>query len=96
MKPPMAPANNGSDVGPLVIGRMSDFDKLPKVVREALRNSDHNWSGTSCLEVLRKRKVNRPPGANSPKALAEFIRNQDRIVHKRDAKRGIVCGGQRP
>jgi len=87
--------NNDIDA-PLVLGHMSDFDKLPKVVREALRYSDHNWSATMCLRELRKRKVDRWPEIKDPKTLAAYIHDMDRDIHYRDAARGIICGGQRP
>jgi hypothetical protein len=45
--------------GPMTLGCMSDFDKLPVAVREALRKADHNWSGTQCLRELRKPKGTR-------------------------------------
>ena len=87
---------NSNNLGPMTASRMADFDKLPRAVRAALREADHNWSGTQILRALRKRKANRPEKARDAKTLLQTIRDQDRFVHNRDAAAGIVCGGQRP
>jgi hypothetical protein len=65
----------------MTAGRMSDFDKLPANVREALRNADHNWSGTKCLRELRK-----------PKAKRRIMDAADAvlIIREADANRHII------
>jgi hypothetical protein len=65
----------------MTAGRMSDFDKLPANVREALRNADHNWSGTQCLRELRK-----------PKAQRRIMDAADAvlIIREADANRHII------
>jgi hypothetical protein len=82
--------NLGSN-GPTIMGRMSDFDKLPKAAREALRYADHNWSGTQLLRVYRRKQH----GIRTAADCARVIRDHDARVHRRDAEAGIVCPDQR-
>jgi hypothetical protein len=75
------------------LGNMDAFDRLPKAVREALRNSDHNWSAAQCLSELRKPKARRRIA--DAQALVAFVTEQDRKAHERGAAAGLVCPGQR-
>lgn len=87
--------NRGNNDGttPVYAGdNMGAFDKLPKAVRVALANADHNWSGAQVLKEMRKRKNKRVPNAAG---FADFIREHDANKHKRDADAGLVCPGQR-
>lgn len=70
---------------------MSDFDKLPRAMRVALANADHNWSGSQLYRAYKRRH-----GAVRTSALAvEFIKQQDAAAHREDAAAGLVCPGQR-
>jgi hypothetical protein len=70
---------------------MDDYDKLPKVLRQALANSDHNWSGGQCLTELRKPKAKRREQFATAERAAQFIAEADAKKHAVDASRGIVC-----
>ncbi len=70
---------------------MTIFDKLPKNVRQALANADHNWSGEQLYRAYRRKH----PQARTAKACIEFIRFADQIKHIEDAALGLVCPGQR-
>lgn len=74
-------------------GRMDIFDKLPKALRVALANSDHNWSGEQLYRARRK-KLYQDKIGTIPQAIA-FIREQDIKKHRADAEEGIICGNQR-
>ena len=88
-------SNASNTHGRTLSGSMSEYDKLPKALRVALANADHNWSGEQLQHVRRKRshpyhyKV-----ATIPLALA-FLQSQDKEKHERDAAEGLVMGGQR-
>jgi hypothetical protein len=71
---------------------MDAFDRLPKAVREALRNADHNWSAAQVYHEHKRRKV---PAMRTAASIAAFIREQDAAKHHTDAERGLVMGGQR-
>jgi hypothetical protein len=74
---------------------MSDYDKLPRAVRAALADADHNWSGTQALREMRKPKAKRRAQCMNAAAMVATIREADAKQHRQDAERGIVCGGQR-
>lgn len=74
-------------------GDMDSYDRLPKAVRQALANSDHNWSGSQ-VYYERHRRVRKPQMRNA-KAIVEFIKLADIKKHNQDAEAGLVCGGQR-
>lgn len=74
-----------------VPGSMSDFDKLPKALRAALANADHNWSGE---QLYRARKRKHPQVRTIPQALA-FLKAADVKKHNEDAAAGLIMGGQR-
>ena len=74
-------------------GSMSAFDRLPKALRRALAESDHNWNGE---QLYRARKTKRyGDKIGTIKQAIEFIRAQDARKHNQDAAAGLVCGGQR-
>jgi hypothetical protein len=58
--------------GGLKLTNMDAFDRLPKALREALANSDHNWSAYQAYSVLQRPKHKRPAQAQDAKALAQF------------------------
>jgi hypothetical protein len=70
---------------------MDDFDKLPKALRAALANADHNWSGE---QLYRARKRKHPKVRTIPMALA-FLKEQDARKHNADAAEGLIMAGQR-
>lgn len=74
---------------------MAAYDQLPKAVRRALANSDHNWSARQCLRALRGKgrdaRGAKAKGANTAKGLAAFIQQNDASKHARDAAEGIVA-----
>ena len=74
-------------------GRMTAFDKLPKGLRIALANSDHNWSGEQLLKARRSKRHHDKVGTIAQ--AAAFIRERDARKHRADAAAGLVCGGQR-
>lgn len=81
-------------------GDMELFDKLPKALRVALADSDHNWSAGHVTQ-LRRAKTRRilPCGtkvsfATTAEAVTA-IKASDISQHTRDADAGLVCGGQR-
>src|SRR5262245_32380841 len=71
---------------------MDAFDQLPKALREALANSDHNWSASQALSALRKPKAKRigRPYENA-QTLAAYITTKDKAKHDADAAAGLVC-----
>jgi hypothetical protein len=86
--------NNGSNACG-VDGAMSEFDKLPKALRVALANADHNWSGEQLHRVRRKRSHPHNYKVRTiPLALA-FLKEQDARKHNADADAGLILGGQR-
>lgn len=76
-------------------GCMHAFDKLPKSLRVALANADHNWSGEQ-LYHARKNKAH--PGNAKVRTIAlslAFLKQQDARKHNADAANGLIMGGQR-
>lgn len=71
---------------------MEAFDLLPKAVRQALANSDHNWSAAQLYFEHKRRKR---PECRTAAACVAFLTDQDKRKHEADADRGLVCGGQR-
>jgi hypothetical protein len=83
--------NQGNSHGALFQPRgklrnMEAFDRLPKALREALRNADHNWAGAQCLGLVRKHKT---------AGVIAILKTQDKAKHERDAAQGLICPGQR-
>jgi hypothetical protein len=74
-----------------VYSNMAAFDRLPKAVRQALANSDHNWSARQALVELKRPRKRRKAQCMNATALAEFIRQSDKAKHERDAAAGIVA-----
>jgi hypothetical protein len=70
---------------------MEAFDKLPRVLRQALANSDHNWSAAQALAELRKPKAKRRAQCASASIFAAEITAMDARKHARDAQEGIVA-----
>jgi hypothetical protein len=64
---------------------MEAFDLLPKAAREALRNSDHNWSAAQLLHHMRRRD----PRVRTAKDAAEYIRSSDVTKHVKDVAAGL-------
>jgi hypothetical protein len=62
---------------------------LPKAVRQALANADHNWSGEQLYKERRAKKHQDRIGTIA-KAVA-FIRGTDVNKHREDAAAGLVC-----
>ena len=83
---------NNPSHGATTSGRMSEFDKLPKALRQALANADHNYSGEQIHRERRKRGAK----ALSIAKVIELIAANDKRQHDKDAELGLVCGGQRP
>lgn len=81
--------NSGDDAK--TRGRMSGFDALPKALRVALANADHNWSGDQLNAHRRKHGAKAWPIARC----VAFITANDKSKHDHDAARGLVMGGQR-
>jgi hypothetical protein len=86
------PQGNNGEHDRLQPGRMSQFDKLPKALRVALANADHNWSGEQLLKARRSKRYEQV--RTIPDAIA-FIKQQDARKHREDAERGLVCPDQR-
>jgi hypothetical protein len=74
---------------------MDEFDKLPKALRAALANADHNWSGEQLQRVRRKRSHPHHHKVATIALAIAFIRSQDRDKHASDANAGLIMGGQR-
>lgn len=70
---------------------MDAFDKLPKVMREALANSHHNWSAAQARAELRKPKAKRRAQCANAARFASEIAAMDARKHVRDAQDGIVA-----
>jgi hypothetical protein len=70
---------------------MATFDKLPKAVRAALAEADHNWSGEQLYTAWKRRKV---PGLRNSADMVKVIRENDAKVHVRTATdtSGIMPG----
>lgn len=66
---------------------MAAFDKLPRALRQALAESDHNWSA-ACL--LRARRA-KHPAVHKLADAAAFIKTQDAAKHAADAAAGRVA-----
>jgi hypothetical protein len=66
------------------------FDKLPKGMREALANADHNWSGEQLYRHYRKRN----PLVRTTALAVAFLAQQDAKRHNADAGEftGIMPG----
>lgn len=87
--------NTGPGPGNMSPGSMAAFDKLPKALRVALANADHNWSGEQLNSVRRRRShPHHYRVATIPLAVA-FLKSQDVKKHNADAAAGLVMGGQR-
>ena len=82
---------NNPSHGTTTSGRMSEFDKLPKALRVALANADHNYSGEQIHRERRKQGAK----ALSIARVIELITMNDKRQHDKDAALGIVMGGQR-
>lgn len=78
---------------------MGAFDKLPKALRQALANSDHNWSAHMVRECRRKKRVVTHNGYRfsfeTTADAVQALRYQDEMKHRKDAADGWVCPGQR-
>lgn len=74
---------------------MSDFDKLPRLVRRALADSDHNWASSVVLKELRRRKKGTRILRNAAHAVHE-IQRWDDDKNYADYLQGIVPRKQRP
>lgn len=77
------------------LAEMEYFDCLPAAMREALRNSDHNWPAEQWYREIEELDARRRAVIATKAAAAAFIRDNDTAQHRRDAERGIVCPGQR-
>jgi Family of unknown function (DUF6525) len=73
------PSNNGSHVG-VTSGSMEDFDKLPKALRAALRDADHNWSGEQLYHAHKRRH----PKVRTVKLALDYLKQQDARKHASD------------
>lgn len=62
-------------------GCMATFDKLPKAVRMALAEADHNWSGAQLYTAWKRRKV---PGLRNSEDMIRVIRENDAKLHVRN------------
>lgn len=88
--------NCGNFAGPNVTsGSMAVFDKLPKAVRAALADADHNWSGEQLYTAWKRRKV---PGLRNSADMIRAIRINDAKLHARNTADFYfgVMPGQRP
>ncbi|MCP3400389.1 DUF6525 family protein [Bradyrhizobium sp. CCGB20] len=81
---------NTAGVG-LTSGCMHTFDKLPKAVRRALAEADHNWSGEQLYTAWKRRKL---PGLRNSEDMIRAIRENDAKVHFKTATEtsGIMPG----
>jgi hypothetical protein len=59
---------------------MSEYDKLPRGMREALMYSDHNWSGEQLYRAYRKRNAK----VRTTALAVAFIRDADAKKHASD------------
>ena len=85
--------NNTHGAG--IWARMSEFDKLPKALREALANADHNWSGEQLNRVRRNRRHPHNHKVRTIPDAVAFIKQQDAAKHRADADAGLIMPGQR-
>jgi hypothetical protein len=72
---------------------MSEYDKLPRGMRVALMNADHNWSGEQLYRAYRKRNAK----VRTTALAVAFIRDADAKKHVEDTA-DFYCGimpGQR-
>jgi len=79
--------NTGVGYSADVFENMRAFDKLPKLARQALCSSDHNWSAAQCLKMYRKRDAR----MKSATAIAATIKEHDKRQHEKDVRAGLVC-----
>jgi Family of unknown function (DUF6525) len=86
-------SNNCGPSDRLTGGSMKAFDGLPKAIRQALANADHNWSGQQIARVRRAKRFQDKVGTVAQTVAT--IREQDIAKHRKDAEAGLVCGGQR-
>lgn len=84
-------AGDGAKYRASLEANMDAYDRLPKALREALQNSDHNWSAAQVRRETCKRKANRKPQLATTAAAVAFIRQQDNAKHRIDAMAGLVC-----
>jgi TRAP-type mannitol/chloroaromatic compound transport system substrate-binding protein len=79
------------------LNNMEAFDRLPKAIRQALANSDHNWSGAQMLHTYRAKRPKLYAGKviKGVAAVVDVIAQGDKHKHEADAARGLVCPGQR-
>lgn len=83
---------NASGGNPYPYGgdNMKAFDRLPKGAREALRNSDHNWSAGQVAQAYRKH-----PKCKTVAAIVTTIKENDKKLHDALAAEGLIMPGQR-
>lgn len=78
-----------------VYQNMAAYDRLPKLARQALAASDHNWSAKQVEKLHKGRKVVAAYGHDfdfcKASGIAEAIATQDALKHLRDAEAGIVA-----
>ena len=86
-------SNTADGFGGTTPASMAAFDRLPKALRRALADADHNWSGEQLYKARRAKRHQDQIGTIT-QAVA-FIRAQDARKHNADADAGLVCGGQR-
>ena len=91
---------NCGDDGKVMHGdNMGAFDQLPKALRQALANADHNWSARMVLQLRRRKATNRiggmPVSFETTAGAIAALHISDTHKHRKDAAAGIVCGDQR-
>jgi hypothetical protein len=64
-----------------VFDNMSAFDKLPRALREALANADHNWSAAQLYRERRKPKAKRHAQLATNESTLAFLIEQDARKH---------------
>lgn len=88
-------SNTSNTRGPAMPGSMHEFDKLPKALRVALANADHNWNGEQLQAVRRKRSHPHHLKVNTIAKAMAFLQASDKAKHDADAAAGMIMPGQR-
>jgi hypothetical protein len=73
------------------LSNMDAYDRLPRELRQALQDSDQNWSAKQCYVELRRPKAKRRAQFATLDTAVSFIRQQDNAKHAADAAAGLVC-----
>jgi hypothetical protein len=84
-------SNATNTQGRTTSGSMEAFDRLPKALRSALANADHNWSGEQLLRARRRKH----PSVRTISDTLAFLKAQDKRMHEELAAQGLIPADQR-